>query len=67
MKVEINILPGGKSIPAIGRVAWCDRSLQGDFYDVRAGILIEEMEYEHREAWAEFLRAVYELMKGLSN
>jgi hypothetical protein len=67
LKLEIAILPRGKSIPAIGRVAWCDRSLRGDFYDVKAGILIEEMEYEHKEAWAEFLKTIYEIQKSLGD
>jgi hypothetical protein len=67
LKLEINILPQGMSIPAIGKVKWCGRSLRGDFYYVRAGMLIEWMEGEHRVKWSEFLRAVYEFMKGLSN
>jgi hypothetical protein len=67
LKLGITILPKGKSIPAIVKVKWCNRSLQGDFYYVRAGMLIEWMEGEHRVKWSEFLSAVYEFMKGLNN
>jgi hypothetical protein len=67
LQLEIAILPKGKSIPAIGRVEWCNRTLRGGFYDVRAGILIEEMEYEHKEAWAEFLKTIYQIQKSLGN
>jgi hypothetical protein len=67
LKLEITILPQGKSISAMGRVVWCDRNLQGDFYDVRAGIVIEEMEYEYKEAWVEFLEAIYQIQKSLGN
>jgi hypothetical protein len=34
---------------------------------VRAGIVIEEMEYGHRVAWADFLRALYQFLISLGN
>jgi hypothetical protein len=65
MIVGINILPQGRSIQAIGRVKWYARRLQGDRYDVKAGLLMEWMEREHRGEWKEYLSAVYEFMKCL--
>jgi hypothetical protein len=67
LTVGINILPGAKSIQAIGRVKWYVRRLRGDCYDVKAGLLIEWMEGEHREEWKEYLSAVYEFIKCLGN
>ena len=58
LQLELNILPQGKSIQATGKVKWYDRSLGKEFYVVRAGILIEEMEQGHKEEWLEFLEAV---------
>ncbi|OGP54036.1 MAG: hypothetical protein A2Y65_06175 [Deltaproteobacteria bacterium RBG_13_52_11] len=65
LKLEINILPQGKSIPAIGKVKWYEKTWRGGFYDVRAGIVIEEMVYEHKEAWAEFLKTIYRIQASL--
>jgi hypothetical protein len=67
LKLEINILPGGRSIPAIGKVRWYDKNWKGGAIDVRAGIVIEEMEYGHRVAWADFLRALYQFLISLGN
>jgi hypothetical protein len=67
LKMEINILPQDKAISATGKVAWCYRTLRDDYYIVKAGISIEEMQREQRERWLEFLRAVYQFMAGLEN
>jgi hypothetical protein len=65
LALGINILPQGESIHAIGRVRWCHRNVQEGCYSVKAGILIEEMDSEHRERWLEFLRATYQFLASL--
>ena len=67
LKLELNILPQGKSIQATGKVKWYDRSLSKGFYVVRAGILIEEMEQEHKEEWLEFLGTIYQFLLSLGH
>ena len=61
LDLSINILPRGEGIKGIGQVKWYDRRLRENFYDVRAGIFIEEMRSEDRGKWLEFLRTVARL------
>ena len=61
LELGIKILPGGRMIKARGKVTWYKRKLRGEFYYLRAGIFIEEMENEDREKWLEFLRTVAQI------
>ena len=65
LQLELNILPLGKSIQATGKVKWYDRSLGEESYSVRAGILIEEMEQEHKGEWLEFLDTIHQFLACL--
>jgi len=62
LELGINILPRGRSIKAMGKVLWYDRSFRMGLYSVRAGILIEEIEREHKETWLEFLDTIYQFL-----
>jgi len=57
----VKILPKGGEIKMRGRVTWCDRGLRGEFYSLRAGISIEEIEREHYVKWLEFVRTIVQL------
>jgi hypothetical protein len=61
----INILPQGRSILAMGKVRWFDRSLSKESYSVRAGIFIEKIERKYKKEWLEFLTAVYQFVACL--
>lgn len=61
LELGINILPKGGSIKGIGKVMWYDRCLREESYYLRAGILIKQMENEHKEKWLEFLRTVTQI------
>ena len=65
LKLEINILPQGESIRAIGKVKWYERSVKEGAYYVKAGILIEEMEQEHKGEWLEFLDTIHQFLACL--
>jgi hypothetical protein len=65
LKLAINILPHGGSIPAIGKVMWCYRSLSDDCYYVKGGIAIEEMARQDKEKWLEFLKTLYQFQIGM--
>ena len=65
LRLGINILPHGRSIQAMGKVRWYDRSLSKESYSVRAGIFIEKIEREHKKEWLEFLAAVYQFVACL--
>jgi c-di-GMP-binding flagellar brake protein YcgR len=67
LQLEINVLPQGRGIPATGKVRWFKKDWKEGFYDVRAGVAIEEMEYRHKEAWAEFLTTIYRIQTSLGN
>jgi hypothetical protein len=55
LRIRINILPRGGSIPALGTVKWYTRHFNKGLYEVKAGILIGQMEEEHSGAWLEFI------------
>jgi hypothetical protein len=65
LNVEINILPQGGSIQALGTVKWYTRNFDKGLYTVRAGLLIEQMGAEHTDAWLEFLTAVSQFWTSL--
>jgi hypothetical protein len=67
LKLAINILPHGGSIPAIGTVKCCYRSLSEGCYYVKAGICIEEMKREYKEKWLEFLKTIYQFLASLGD
>jgi len=62
LELGINILPRGESIHARAKVRWCYRNVQEGCYYVKAGVLIEQMDSEHKEEWAEFLRTIYQFL-----
>lgn len=62
LRVRINILPHGGSIPALGTVKWYTRNFNKGLYEVKAGILIGQMEEEHSGAWLEFISAVSQFL-----
>lgn len=61
LELGIKMLPGRRMIKARGKVIWYKRKLRGEFYYLRAGIFIEEMDSEDREKWLEFLRTVAQI------
>jgi hypothetical protein len=63
--VGINILPQGGSIDAMGTVKWHVRSVSKGLYSVRAGILLDEIDWAHKREWFEFLTAVYQFLACL--
>jgi hypothetical protein len=65
LQLGINILPQGRSIRATGRVKWCYRNLVEGCYYVKAGVVIEEIEREHKKEWLEFLKVVYQFLTFL--
>ena len=62
LALGINILPQGRSIQAMGKVKWYSRGFRKGLYAVRAGVLIEEMGFEHRARWLEFLETIYHFL-----
>ena len=66
LDLGINILPQGGSIHARGKVRWCYRNVQEGCYYVKAGVLIEQMDSEHKEEWSEFLRTIYQFLACLN-
>lgn len=58
LELGLKVLPRGGMIKARGKVMWYKRSLRGDFYHLRAGVFIDEIESEDREKWLEFLKTV---------
>ena len=65
LALGINILPQGRSIKAMGKVKWYNRSFSKGLYSVKAGILIEKIEREHKKEWLEFLAAIYRFLECL--
>jgi hypothetical protein len=65
LQLGINILPQGRSIRVTGKVKWCYRNLVEGCYYVKAGVVIEEIEREHKKEWLEFLKAVYQFLTCL--
>ena len=65
LNVGINILPQGRSIPALGTVKWYTRSFNKGLYVVRAGIFIDTMKAEHTNQWLEFLTALSQFWSSL--
>ena len=62
LELGINIPPQGGSIHARAKVRWCYRNVQEGCYYVKAGVLIEHMDSEHKEEWSEFLRTIYQFL-----
>jgi hypothetical protein len=65
LNVGINILPQGRSIPALATVKWYTRSFDKGLYVVKAGVLINHMETKHTDAWLEFLTAISQFWNSL--
>jgi hypothetical protein len=65
LNVEINVLPQGGSIPALGTVKWYTRSFNKGLYLVRAGLFIDAMKTEHTNQWLEFLTAISQFWSSL--
>lgn len=65
LNVGINILPQGRSIPALGTVKWYTRSFNKGLYVVRAGLFIDAMEAEYTNQWLEFFTAISQFWSSL--
>jgi len=58
LELGIRIFPESRSLKAVGNVRWYGGSLRGEFYYLKAGVYIEEIEGEDRIKWINFVKNI---------